>query len=46
MERALFSLALPLGVINGVKNSHKKKNYSSENETFVRDKRLFLPYFF
>ena len=38
---------LPLEAINGVKSPYKKKNYSPENETCVRDRCLpyFLPYF-
>ena len=29
-----------------VKSPYKKKNYSPENETCMRGRRLFLPYFF
>ena len=46
MERALFILFFPLIVISGVKYPYKKKNYIPENETCVRGRRLFLPYFF
>ena len=46
LERALFILFLPLEVINGVKSLYKEKNYSPENETCVRSRRLFLPHFF
>ena len=46
MERALFILFLTLEVINGVKSPYKKKTYSSENETCMRIRRFFLPYFF
>ena len=46
MEGALFIVFCPLGVINGVKSPYKNKNYSPENETCVRGRALFLPYFF
>ena len=35
-ESLIYSLFLPLGVINGVKHSHKKKNYSPKNKMCVR----------
>ena len=45
MDRALIYF-LPLRVMNGIKITYKKKNYSPENERCVRGRRLFLPYLF